>query len=142
MKFGGRVWKIFWTQPLGLGQILYHFILFMNKIFCLTQILQLPSLKYWMSNTIKAMQIVLSHVLSFSSEFPWLCLHALFVSLCLSLCLCVCLSVCVLLFLIYAIICCNTYDQKYPIWGSIRKTSYDKFMLMLNAGEPYLHIVI
>jgi len=22
MKFGGKVWKIFWTQPFGLGQIL------------------------------------------------------------------------------------------------------------------------
>ncbi len=136
MKFGGRVLKIFWTQPLGLGQILYHFILFMNKLFQLTQILQLPSFKYWMSNTIKAMQIVLSHVLSFSLEFPWLCLHALFVSLCLSLCLCVCLSVCVPLFLIYPIICCSTYDHKYHIdWGSIHKASYDNFILMLNAGS-------
>ncbi len=32
-KFGGKVQKIFQTQPLGLGLILYHFVSFMTEIF-------------------------------------------------------------------------------------------------------------
>jgi hypothetical protein len=42
-KFGGKVQKIFSTQPFRLGKISYHFILFMNEIFRTTGILQLPS---------------------------------------------------------------------------------------------------
>ncbi len=46
-KFGGKVWKIFWTQPLGLGQISNHFVSFRNEIFCSTQISQFPTLQYY-----------------------------------------------------------------------------------------------
>ncbi len=44
MKFGGKVQKIFWTQPFILDQILYRFISFFNKIFCSAQVLQLPTI--------------------------------------------------------------------------------------------------
>ncbi len=35
--------NLFWTQPFSLGQILFHFVSFVNKIFCSVQISQLPS---------------------------------------------------------------------------------------------------
>jgi len=41
-QFGGKVLKIFLTQPFGLGQILYHFVSFMNEIFCSVWISQQP----------------------------------------------------------------------------------------------------
>ncbi len=42
MKFVRKLWKIFGTQTFGLGQISYHFILLMNKIFDSAQASQLP----------------------------------------------------------------------------------------------------
>ncbi len=39
---GCKVWNIFWTQRFGLGQTFYHFVSFMNKIFCSAWISQLP----------------------------------------------------------------------------------------------------
>ncbi len=42
-KFGDKVLKIFWTQTLGLGWILFHFISFTNKIFRSAWISQLPT---------------------------------------------------------------------------------------------------
>jgi hypothetical protein len=41
-RFVSKVRKIFWTLPFGHGQISYHFIFFMNKIFCYAWISQLP----------------------------------------------------------------------------------------------------
>ncbi len=35
--------KDFWTQAIGLDQILFCFISFVNKLFCSTQTLQLPT---------------------------------------------------------------------------------------------------
>ncbi len=50
-KFCRKVWKIFLTQPFGLSQIFFHFVLFINQIFCYAQILQLLtaicSRPYW-----------------------------------------------------------------------------------------------
>ncbi len=45
-KFDCQVQKIFWTQPFGLDQILFHFNLFVNKIFRSAWILQLPTRYY------------------------------------------------------------------------------------------------
>jgi hypothetical protein len=33
IKLGGKIEKIFWTQPIGFGPILYHFDSFMSEIF-------------------------------------------------------------------------------------------------------------
>ncbi len=49
-KFGGKVRKIFWTQPFGLGQISYCFNPVMNKIFWFEQISQLLSWGYLVSS--------------------------------------------------------------------------------------------
>ncbi len=42
-KFGGKVQKIFQTQPLNLDQISFHFVSFMNEIFRFAQMFQLPN---------------------------------------------------------------------------------------------------
>jgi hypothetical protein len=42
VKFGRKVWNIFWTQPFGLGQISYHFIFFAYEIFRSAWISKLP----------------------------------------------------------------------------------------------------
>ncbi len=44
--FGGKVWMIFWTQPFSLGQILYLFVLFRNKIFHSAQVSQFPRIEF------------------------------------------------------------------------------------------------
>jgi len=36
MKFGAKLWKIIWTQPFGLDQILYCFVSLKNEIFATT----------------------------------------------------------------------------------------------------------
>ncbi len=46
-KFSGKVWKIFWTQPFGLGQISFYFVSFVNEIFCPSQILQLLTSEHY-----------------------------------------------------------------------------------------------
>jgi hypothetical protein len=43
MNLYGQTQNIFWTQPFGFCWIWFCFFLFMNEIFCPTQILQLPS---------------------------------------------------------------------------------------------------
>ncbi len=49
LKFGGKVQKIFWTHAFSLGQILYQFIVFTNKIFHSAWILELPC-NLWVIN--------------------------------------------------------------------------------------------
>jgi hypothetical protein len=43
MIFGRKVWKILWTQTIGLGQISYHFFSFVIKKICPAWISQLPT---------------------------------------------------------------------------------------------------
>ncbi len=65
-KFCGKVWKILWTQPFGLGQISYHFISLMNKIFCSAWILQLPTLHNGLNyNTLQSTHIAFSFMMNF-----------------------------------------------------------------------------
>jgi len=42
-KIGGKVQKIFQTQPLNLDQISFHFVSFTIEIFNLAQMFQLPN---------------------------------------------------------------------------------------------------
>jgi hypothetical protein len=50
-KFDSKVQKIFWTEPFSLGQISFHFISLMSKIFFSAQISHLPSLSVISFNT-------------------------------------------------------------------------------------------
>jgi hypothetical protein len=46
-KFGGKIQKIFWTQPFDLSQILFHFVSFVNKMFRSARTSQLQFMNKW-----------------------------------------------------------------------------------------------